>query len=116
MKEKDLRTISIICSLLGLIILFFVSKNLESVRTNIGKITIDDVGKRLRVCGNITSTHSSKGHVFFDLEDSTGNIDIVVFNSTKIDQEFEKNQQICILGTVTEYKSSLEIIADKVES
>lgn len=115
MKEKDLRNISILCSLFGLVILFFVSKNLESVRTDIGDITIDDVGKRLRVCGNITSLHFSKGHVFLDLQDSTDSIDITVFNSTKTDIQFERNQQICVLGTVTEYKSNLEIIADKVE-
>lgn len=122
MREKDLRNFSLLCSLLGLLVLFFASKKLESVVTKISDLTIDDVGKRVKVCGIISSYHLSKNkHLFLVLEDSNDSIDIVIFNSTasklSIDPyQLKQDQKICVLGTLTEYKSGLEIIADKVEA
>ncbi|OYT42970.1 MAG: hypothetical protein B6U88_02245 [Candidatus Aenigmarchaeota archaeon ex4484_56] len=121
MKEKDLRNFSLLCSILGLLVLFFASKKLESVVTKISDLTFNDIGKRVKVCGNITSYYlSKKNHLFLGLEDSTDSIDIVIFNSTisKLNLDphiLNKNQEICVLGTLTEYKSGLEIIADNVE-
>jgi DNA/RNA endonuclease YhcR with UshA esterase domain len=124
MEEKLLLKISIGCALIGLVILFWVSRNLELATNKIGEITIEDLGKNVKVCGKIASKSESKtNHVFLRLQDDTGNIDVVIFNSTAenarklgIDPyQLKKYDSICVTGSVDEYKEKLEIIAKKIE-
>lgn len=124
MEEKLLFKISIGCALIGLAILFWVSINLELATNKIGEITIEDLGKNVKVCGKIASKFESEtNHIFLRLQDYTGNIDVVIFNSTAekmkrlgIDPyQLKKYGSICVIGNVEEYKERLEIIAKKIE-
>ncbi len=120
MEEKFIRNISIVCSVVGLVLLFFISRNVDLSQTGIGKITTDDVGKNVKVCGEIASKSVSKTqHVFLKLTDDTGSIDIVVFNSSAGNFDaynIEKDDKVCITGQVNEYQDMLEIIPkEKIE-
>jgi len=118
MEEKFIRNISIICSVIGLAVLFFLSKTIELKQTNINQITPDDTGKNVKVCGNVSSKSISKtNHIFLKLKDNTGSIEIVIFNSTtdKVALNFDKNSNICVVGSVDEYKNKLEIIAKNIK-
>lgn len=121
MKEKSLLYVSIICSLVGLALLYFLSQTIELKATDIKQITADDVGKNVKVCGNITSKFvSNNKHVFLKIEDTTGRIDAVVFNSTAESfgaYDVGKGDEVCIIGQVSEYQNGLEIIVkEKIES
>lgn len=71
MEEKNLRNIALICSLVGLTILFYVSTTSNS-EVKIGEITIEDLGKNLKTCGEVANKRASNNHVFFDIRDKTG--------------------------------------------
>ncbi|MDI6807162.1 MAG: OB-fold nucleic acid binding domain-containing protein [Candidatus Aenigmarchaeota archaeon] len=118
MSEKFLLRISIVCSLAGLVLLFFISQTLELPPTAINLLTIDDIGKNIKICGEITSRFVSKtNHVFLQLKDDTGKIDVIIFNNTaeKLNA-YELNQsKICVIGSVDEYENKLEIIVKKIE-
>lgn len=119
MKARLLLYVSIICSVAGLILLYFISQNVELLYTPISQITADDIGKNVKVCGEVTSKSVSKNdHVFLSLNDSSGVTDVVVFSNIaeKLNaQEVKKEDIICVIGTVDEYQESLEIIAKKIE-
>lgn len=126
MREKTLRNIAVICSIVGLIMLFLISRNLEleSKPTNIGEITVDDIGENVRICGEITSKFvSKKGNIFLRLMDETGGIPVVIFENTaeklkryKIDAyEINKGDEICITGDVDEWEDKIEVKCKKIE-
>lgn len=117
MEEKLLRNISIVCSIAGLALLFFISRIVELNQTDIIQIGYEDIGKNVKVCGLIASKFTSKnGHVFLKLKDKTESIDIVIFNNTakKFNLNF-KDKEVCITGIVDEYKEKLKIIAKNIQ-
>lgn len=118
MKEKNLLYISIISSLAGLALLYFVSQNVELVQAKISTITPDDIGKNVKVCGEIVSKSVSKTkHIFLKLKDESGEIDLVVFNNTagKLNTyDLDKNDRICAVGSVNEFQNELEIIPKEI--
>ena len=66
MEEEHLRNIALFCSVAGICVLFFVSFWIDNA-TEIRKITIDDVGRGVYVCGNITSKRVYKNHIFMEI-------------------------------------------------
>jgi len=116
MEEKFIRNISIVCSVAGLALLFFVSRSIELKQTDIIQISYDDIGKNVKICGEVVSKFVSKtGHVFFKLKGETDGIDVVIFNNTakKFNSNFDK--EVCVTGTVDEYEGKLEIIAKNIQ-
>lgn len=122
--QKTLRMVAITCSLLGLLLLFLISQTLQLQETKIKDITIDDLGKKVRVCGIIENKFvSQNNNLFFDLKDGSGKIKAVVFNKTihqmkkfKLNLSKLKNgDSLCLLGEVNEWNYELEIITKKIE-
>ncbi len=117
MKERNLLQLSLLISVLGLITLFIVSRTIELPVAGIGKITPEDIGKNVRVCGQVVSKFVSKTqHIFLEVKDNTGSVDVVVFNNSVAKssaQNLEKNQDVCITGTVDEFENKLEILLGK---
>lgn len=113
MKESSLPKLSLITSVAGLVILLFASRTFGLDRIDIAKITPEDIGKNVRVCGQVSSKSVSKTqHTFLEVKDGTGKIDITVFNTSSAKtsaQAIEKNQDVCITGTVGEYRNNLQI-------
>jgi aspartyl/asparaginyl-tRNA synthetase len=118
MEAKLIRNISIACSVVGLAILFFLSRTVELRQTDINQISPEDDGKNVKVCGNVSSKSISKtNHVFLKLRDKTGSIEIVIFNSTtgKVNMNFDKYSDICVVGSIDEYANKTEIIAKDIQ-
>jgi len=126
MREKSLRKIAIVCFLVGMAMLFLVSKNLEleSKPTDIGDITVDDLNRVVRVCGRVTEKSVSGGrHVFLEIRDDSGGIKTAIFNDTaenlaryKIDvYDVLEGDELCVRGEVSEWKNEIEIVANWVE-
>ena len=110
MEEHLLKILSIICSVAGLGLIFFISTQINAV-VDIDTITIDDVGIGTNICGAITSKRMSNNHLFLDITDDTGSIRFVMFNTTalKLNEtgispySLEKGTRICAPGVVDEY-------------
>ena len=118
MENKILLYISLASSLIGLVIVYIASQNVELVVTPTGKITFDDVGKNVKVCGEIISLKTSKNnHTFLKIEDNSGEIDVVVFNSTADKfgvYDLQKGDEICVAGKIDDYNGKLEIIPKEI--
>lgn len=122
--EKTLRKLALGCSFFGLILLFFVSQIVELEPSKIGEITIDDLGKTVKICGVIENKFVSQGnHTFFDLKDESGKIKIVLFKQTAQNLEkfeidifqLKNGDETCVLGEVDEWNYELEVKCKKLE-
>ena len=106
--------ISLVIAVLGIIALYFITRiTTEEV------IAIKDVkiGQIERVTGMVTSVYVSRDdHVFLKIADNTGEISVVVFKGSNIDEAYdlEVGEEISVLGRVDEYKGKLEIIAKEI--
>ena len=123
MREKDLRNLAVFCSVLGLVMLFYISGNLELERTDIGDITARDVGGAVEVCGRISTRFVSKSdNIFLDLRDETGRIKVVIFSNTAgnlkrfgIDAYgLTEGDEVCVAGNIDDYEGEIEIICKKL--
>lgn len=108
MQDKTLLKISIFTSIVGIVALYFIMQPSE---IKIGDINRNHIGKTVKVLGEIGSKYENKnGHIFLKLADSSGQINVVIFNNTKVERNLEVGQMIEISGEIEEYKGELEII------
>ncbi len=119
MKEKNILKISLFCSIIGVSILFLGINLMEVNKVNIEDIKEEDIGKLVSVEGKIKSKYYNGEHLFFDLEDETDEIKIVVFENIikklKIEPDKIRNgKEIFVSGEVEKYEGELEIIPNKI--
>jgi len=113
MQENSLLRISLLLSLAGLAAMSLIASNMNIDKTAIGSITPGDIGRTLKACGEVENKFTSKnGHTFFSLNDNTGKIKVVIFNSTKTEV---KANQACVTGRIDLYQGEIEIITKEVK-
>jgi len=106
MNEKQLLKICVSVAILGIGILFFLSKT--AAQTNIQDITEEDIDKKLIVSGSIENLKVSDTMTMFTIQD----MPIVFFEQLDI----QEGNTVIITGTVKEYKGKLEIIGERIGS
>ncbi|MBI2124628.1 OB-fold nucleic acid binding domain-containing protein [Candidatus Pacearchaeota archaeon] len=110
MKETTLLKTALICSLLGLVILYFISAKIDVKDYNAG-ILNKNIGDDVKLTGKITKISQSENVAFLEVSYESP-ITIVLFTDKNV--SLEANDSIEIIGEVQEYKGKNEIIAQKV--
>ena len=106
--------ISIITAVIGIIALYFISRVITEETIEIKKLKI---GQIERISGMVTSVYVSRDdHVFLKVADNTGEITVVAFKNSNIDEAYdlEIGEEVTVLGRVDEYEGDLEIIAKEI--
>lgn len=100
-------------SIIGIIILLFLSYILSPEQIEIGKINGAYINQKVNVNGKIFNIKKYEDSNFqvISIKDSTGKIDITIDRIIN----FKINQTINVMGTVQEYKQYLQIKADKIK-
>ena len=111
MKETTLLKIALICSLAGLLALYFISTKIEVKDYKPGKLS-ENVGDDVKLNGIITKT-SDKGNIVFIEVSQQNPVNVVIF-SDKNFSALKTNEHVEILGKVQEYNGKNEIIAQKI--
>ena len=118
MNNRLLIYLSLASSVIGLVIVYIAANNVQLPAVLIGKIVYDDIGKNVKVCGEVDSLSVSKSkHTFFDIVDSSGRINVVVFNSSAEKLQpysLKDDDTICVSGQVGEYNDRLEILPKEI--
>ena len=109
MKENTLLKIALICSIVGLIALYFISTKIEvkDYKPNFNKNIGDDV----KLKGTITKITDAGNVVFIDVSQQNP-ITVVLFPQD--DLKLISGDNIEVIGGIQEYKGKSEIIAQKI--
>ncbi|WP_405269293.1 exodeoxyribonuclease VII large subunit [Methanobrevibacter sp.] len=122
--EKLLR-IALITSLIGIIGLIAFTPSVEVKKVDIKDISRAMIDEKVCIDGVITDiAESSSGtNYFLTISDGEGQIQLIIFEkqvaeiqSRNLDIENFKNRKVEVTGTITEYKSSLELILSSGDS
>lgn len=110
MKENTLLKVAMICSIIGLVVLYFVSARMElkEYRPSLSKNIGDDV----KLKGTVAKI-TDKGEVIFIEVIHQNNLNAVLFTDREI--PLKEGDSVEITGTVQEYNGKEEIIADEIK-
>ena len=122
--EKLLR-IALITALIGIIGLIIFTPSIEVKKVSINDITRSMIDEKVSIQGVITDIvqSSSKTNYFLTISDGESQITLIVFekqvaeiSSRNLNIEDVKNKKVEVVGTITEYKSDLELILSSGDS
>ena len=124
LEGKDpLLFLSLICSFIGLVLIYFAARNLQPKEMSISEITPELIGRTVTTHGIIVykKVHP-EGHVFLTISDNKTKIQVPLFagymksleerNLTK--RDFKVGEELIVSGLVDEYRGSLQIIPRKL--
>lgn len=111
MDDKDLKKICLLCTIIGLSLLFIISTTIKPLSLKIIEINPDLINKNIEISGKAIYVKKSEGLTVLKIKDETGIIDAVIFEKRNIN----RNQEISLIGKVSRYKGKLQIIANSIE-
>ena len=110
MKENTLLKIALICSLIGLIALYFISTKIE-VKDYKPNLVNENIGDDVKLNGIVTKI-SDRGSVVFIEVSQQNPVAVVLF--TDDDINLKNGDTVEVIGEVQEYNGKNEIIAQKI--
>ena len=110
MKEINLLKIALICSLVGLIALYFISTKIE-VKDYKPQLN-QNIGEDIKLEGIITNIIDKGGVVLIEVNQQSP-ITVVLFTDND-NLSLDNGDNIEVFGEVQEYKGKNEIIAQKI--
>ncbi|MCH8003092.1 MAG: hypothetical protein IH934_00535 [Nanoarchaeota archaeon] len=113
MQEKTLLKIALILSLLGLLILYLISDNIEIKEKNIEKITLDNKDEFVKLRGIVNKVIDTERVTIMEIMQPQ-EITVVLFKNENKTMSIQKGNEVEIFGKVDEYEGKLEIIADRL--
>ena len=113
MKEQTLLKIALITSLLGLLILYLISGNIELKEKNIEKITIENKDEFVKLSGIVSNLVNSEKVMILEITQPQ-EITVVLFKNKNNTFNINKGNEVEIFGKVDEYNGKMEIIAERV--
>ena len=111
MKETTLLKIALICSLAGLVMLYFISAKIE-IRDYKPNQLAKNAGDDVKLNGIITKI-SDKGNVIFIEVKQEYPVNVVLFAENN-NLNLKNGDKVEIIGKIQEYNNKNEIIAQKV--
>ncbi len=109
----DLFKVSLICSLIGILIIIAVAERSEFPLSNIEGIDEGMVEKEVRINGKITSIYETGNVSLITVEDQTGNVPVVVFSDLNFN--LKEGDYVEVVGEVMLYNDLVEINADLIK-
>lgn len=111
MKETTLLKIALVCSLVGLFALYFISTKID-VKDYKPSILSKNIGEDVKLNG-IVAKISDAGDVVF-IEVNQQNLVTVVLFTDDDSLKLQAGDNVEVIGEVQEYKGKQEIIAQKI--
>ncbi len=112
MEDSTLLKLSLVCSLLGILLLIFISDKLVVKEITISEISRSKIDQDVRIKAEVISASLKEDVLFLKVKDSTSEIDVVIFNPENLD--INKGDKLEITGKVSIYKNKLELIAKSI--
>ncbi len=111
MKETTLLKIALICSLVGLAVLYFISTKIEPTDFSASGLS-QNVGEDVRLKGLVKNIDDKGSVVFIEVEQQSP-VTVVLFAEGS-ELKLNSGDNIEVFGKVQEYKGKNEIVAQKI--
>ncbi len=111
MEDSKLLRLSLSFALVGLLSLLVMTEFVEPKSILISEV-IDNIGNQVYIEGSVQSASYKETSTFFTVEDISGELLVVVFDS--LEEVISKGDKIGVSGEASLYKGKLEIIADEI--
>ncbi|MBI2649886.1 hypothetical protein HYX04_01070 [Candidatus Woesearchaeota archaeon] len=111
MKETTLLKIALICSLIGLVLLYFISTKIE-VKDYKPNILNKNVGDDVKLTGKVSKI-TDRGDVVFIEVNQQSPVNVVLFTDNN-NLKLSNGDNVEVIGKVQEYNGKNEIIAEKI--
>lgn len=125
MEDKKIFKLALFTTIFGLVGMMFSANYITPQKVQIKDMNRGMLDKEVSLEGLVTGVSQSQkgGTYFLELMDGTGKIKVVVFQSaaseiqkTNINIQNFNNRRIRVLGRVTEYQGSLEVVLKDASS
>lgn len=113
MEERKLENIAWAVSLIGILLILFISERMEAEEVSIAEINEKMEGKGVIVKAEIEKISQKGGISMLDVSDSTGKIRVVALGDKA--QGLSAKNSILIYGKVKIYNGKLEIDASQIQ-
>jgi len=115
LREYWLNRLSIFCAVLGVLLIGTYSVLEGPKNISIAEISEQNIGEKVRVRGIVSFAKLKENVAIFGIE-SNAKIKCVIFNP-EIEERIilQKGSIVEVIGKVQRYKSSLEIVVERVE-
>lgn len=123
--DDKLLKIALVTSLIGIVGLIAFTPTIEVKEVEIKDINRGMIDEEVKLDGVITDVaqSSSKTSYFLTINDGEAQIQLIIFEkqvaemqSRNLDIEDFKNHKVEVVGTITQYKSELELILSSGDS
>lgn len=111
MKETNLLKLALICSLIGLFALYYISGKIEVKDYKPGELS-KNAGDDVKLQGKISKITDRGNAVFIELRQENP-VSVVVFTNNNF-SNLKKDDLIEVFGKIQEYSGKNEIIAQKI--
>jgi DNA/RNA endonuclease YhcR with UshA esterase domain len=118
-KESFLIKICLLGSVAGILSIYFLSFMIVPEEIGAGEITENHAGRKVKLSGTVEGFRlHSNGHVFFEVTDDTGSVDVVIWEE-KVEQlmlsgtdvtRITEGISIELTGTVELYRGSVQVV------
>ena len=112
MNNRKLFKISFSIALAGTLLLLLILEYQTIPLYNIEDITKDNLETKVKIQGTIILVKETPGLHILNIKDQTSTITTIAFKEKPV--EFKRNSLVEVEGKIQEYKTELEIIADKI--
>lgn len=125
MEDKKIFKLALFTTILGLVGMIFSANYITPQEVQIKDMNRGMLDKEVSVEGLVTGVSQSQkgGTYFLELMDGTGKTKVVIFESTaseiqktSVNIENFNNRRLRIVGKVTEYQGSLEVVLKDASS
>ncbi|MDR3222320.1 MAG: RNA-binding protein [Methanobrevibacter sp.] len=123
--DEKIFKIAIFTALIGIVGIIIFADSVETKEVQIKEISKSMVGEKIAINGVIDSikqTSSGKSY-FLSINDGTGKINVLVFESLFLELQDKGininnylKEKVKVMGTVSEYNSMMELILDDSNS
>lgn len=113
MKEKTLLKIALICTIVGLIVLYFISSNITIQEVDLSRIDETDIGDDIKLIGRVEKVSDVEKVMFLDVgQQKIESISVILFKDSDI--AISEGDYVEIIGEIEEYEGERQVIANKV--
>ena len=108
--------IALVASLIGILILLFISQTIEPKLVVISNITQENLNQQVKISGKITSLKEYNNQTFqiLEFQDETGTIEVTANANKGLKNEINLSRNYELVGKITEYNNTLQISINKL--